>query len=267
MPHDPNKPFLRLNDPAPAPRRRGGGGGSQKRSFSRTDQIAAHGPVFRNLRNVLDADNPALALHADPNALAPERLLVLEVTGSIQNFAGAVARIAGLEFSGEEELASDEFDKDPEFYMLVPQLAALREIVSLWEGWEKTGTVPHGYSPWSDLFLHLKAIRPWGPGDRVSPQNRAYFEAVVDGAPDDFPIRIEIELVFRQAPAARATIEQTVTAAIAAAGGAVIHRVEAGQPHIADDHQPPCGAWGRNRQTNPEKLPAPYPPASRSSAG
>ncbi len=226
MPHDPNKPFLRLNDPQIAPRRRGGGGGGQKRSFSRADQIAAHGPVFRNLRNVLDADNPALALHADANALAPERLLVLEVTGSIQNFSGAVARIGGLEFAGEEELAADEFDDNPEFYMLVPQLAALREIVSLWERWEETGTVPYGYTPWRELFVHLKAIRPWGPGDRVSPRNRAYFEAKVDGAPDHFPVRVEIELVFRQAQAARVTVEQTVIAAIVASGGAVIHRAE-----------------------------------------
>ncbi|KQP82968.1 hypothetical protein ASF57_12675 [Methylobacterium sp. Leaf117] len=180
--------------------------------------------MFHNLRNVLNADNPALALHGDPKALAPERMLVLEVTDSIQNFAGAVARIAGLEFAGEEELAADEFDKNPEFYLLVPQLAALREIVSLWEGWEKAGTVPHGYGPWRDLFLHLKAIRPWGPGDRVSPQNRAYFKAVVDGAPDEFLVRVEIELLFRQSAAVRAAIERTITAAIAAAGGAVIHR-------------------------------------------
>lgn len=224
MPHDPNKPFLRLNDPHSTPRRRGGGGGAKKRSFSRTEQIAAHGPVFRNLRNVLDAENPALALHADPNALAPERLLVLEVTGAIQNFAGAVARIAGLEFAGEEGLVADELDKQPEFYMLVPQLAALREIVSLWEKWEKTGNLPRGYAPWRDLFLHLKAIRPWGPGDRVSPRNRAYFEAAVDGAPDDFRVRVEIELVFRRAAAARAATEQKITAAVIAAGGVVIHR-------------------------------------------
>lgn len=226
MPHDPSKPLLRLNNPSPALRRSGGGGGGNKRSFGRADQIATHGPVFRHLRDVLDAENPALALHADPNALAPERLLVLEVTGSIQNFANAVGRIAGLEFVGEEELVADEFDKDPEFYMLVPQLAALREIVSLWEGWEKSGTVPYGYGPWRDLFLHLRAIRPWGPGDRVSSQNRAYFEAMVDGAPDDFPVRIEIELVFRQAAAARQAIETTITAAITAVGGAVVHRAE-----------------------------------------
>lgn len=223
MPHDPSKPFLRLNDPKATPRRGGGGGGGQKRSFSRTDQIAVHGPVFRNLRNVLDADNPALALHGDPNALAPERLLVLEVTGSIRDFADAVARIKGLEFAGEEELAADEFDTNPEFYMLVPQLAALGEIVSLWEGWEKTGTVPYRYGPWRALFLHLRAVRPWGPSDRVSPQNRAFFEAVVDGAPDDFLVRVEFELVFRQATSTRAAIEETITEAIVEVGGAVIH--------------------------------------------
>jgi hypothetical protein len=44
-----------------------------------------------------------LQLRADANSLAPERLLVFEVTGSVQNFANAVSRIAGLEFAGEEE--------------------------------------------------------------------------------------------------------------------------------------------------------------------
>lgn len=224
MPHDPNKPFLRLNNPEATARRKGGGGGAQKRSFNRTEQVAAHGPVFQNLRNVLDAENPTLALHADPNALAPERLLVLEVTGAIQRFAAAVAKIKGLEFVGEEELAADELDKDPEFYMLVPQLAALREIVSLWEKWKETGELPYGYAPWRDLFLHLKAIRPWGPGDRVSPRNREYFEAVVDGAPDDFLVRVEIELVFRQSATTRTEIEQIITAEIEATGGVVVHR-------------------------------------------
>lgn len=226
MPHDPTKPFLRLNNPAPSERRRGGGGGGTKRSFSRSDQIKAHGPVFRNLRNVLDAEKPALALHANPQALAPERLLVLEVTGSIQNFASAVARIDGLEFSGEEELTADELDKDPEIYLLVPQLAALREIVSLWEGWAETGQLPNGYAPWRDVFVHLRTIRAWGPSDRVSIDNRAYFEAVVDGAPDDFLVRVELELVFRQAAAARTQIEKTITEAVAEAGGALIHRSE-----------------------------------------
>lgn len=224
MPHDPDKPLLRLNNPNPVPRRRSGGGGGQARSFNRAAQIAAHGPVFQNLKNVLNAENPALALRADPNALAPERLLVLEVTGSIQNFANAVARVPGLEFAGEEELDADEFDPNPEFYMLVPQLAALHEILSLWEGWEKNGSVPYGYAPWQEVFSHLRAVRPWGPADRVSLGNREYFQAIIDGAPDNYPVRIEIELVFRTSPAKREAAGAEVAAAIAAAGGAIIDR-------------------------------------------
>jgi hypothetical protein len=226
MPHDPDKPLLRLNNPKPAPRRRGGGGGGQARSFDRARQIAAHGPVFQNLKNVLNAADPVLALRADPNALAPERLLVFEVTGSIQNFANAVARIPGLEFAGEEELDADEFDSNPEFYMLVPQLAALREILSLWEGWKKNGSVPYGYTPWREVFSHLRAVRPWGPSDRVSIGNREYFQAVTEGAPADFPMRVEIELVFRRSPAKRKAAEAEVVGAIEGTGGAIIDRAE-----------------------------------------
>ena len=64
--------------------------------------------------------DPTLHCNCGPiHSLAPERLLVFEVTGSVQNFANAVARIAGLEFAGEEELVADEFDENPEYYLLV----------------------------------------------------------------------------------------------------------------------------------------------------
>jgi hypothetical protein len=66
--------------------------------------VQSHGPVFQQLQNVLNRQGAALQLRADPNSLAPERLLVFEVTGSVQNFAKAVGRIPGLEFAGEEEL-------------------------------------------------------------------------------------------------------------------------------------------------------------------
>src|SRR5271169_5528601 len=162
MPHDPDKPLLRLNQPRDVPKRRSGGGGAAVRQFERAAQSRAHGPIFRNLRNVLNALNPALQLRADPNSLAPERLLVFEVTGSVQNFATAVSRIPGLEFAGEEELVADGFDESPEFYLLVPQLDALREIVSLWQTWQRTGEMPRNYTPWRDLFAQLRNVRPWG---------------------------------------------------------------------------------------------------------
>lgn len=224
MPHNPDKPFLRLNEPNNTPRRRSSGGGAGPRFFARAAQVANHGPLFHQLGQVLKKENPALELRANATSLAPERLLVFEVTGSVANFSKAVSRIDGLEFAGEEELERDEHDPSPEFYLLVPQLGALKEIVRLWELWEKTGSVPRNYTPWRDLFLQLRKVRPWGPADRVSPENRALFEAHVDGAPADFLVRVEIELVFRPAEAARAAAEEVVGAAVVASGGQVIHR-------------------------------------------
>jgi hypothetical protein len=165
-----------------------------------------------------------MQLRADANSLAPERLLVFEVTGSVQNFVNAVSRIPGLEFAGEEELAPDEFDENPEFYLLVPQLDALRQIVSLWQEWRRTGTAPRNFTPWRDLFAQLRSVRPWGPADRVSPLNRDYFRHSVDGAPDSELVRIEIELVFRTSADAAQAAETSVTDHIRRNGGAIIAR-------------------------------------------
>jgi hypothetical protein len=154
--------------------------------------------------------------------LAPERLLVFEVTGSVQNFVNAVSRIEGLEFAGEEELIADEFDQNPEFYLLVPQIDALGQIVSLWQRWQRTGTLSRNYTPWRDLFTQLRSVRPWGPADRVSEWNRDYFRDIVDGAPDNQLVRIEIELVFRASEESSHAAEVEVRNHITGQGGAVI---------------------------------------------
>ena len=201
-----------------------GAGRAQARQINRDTQLQAHGPIFRRLRNILDRQDAVLQLRTDPNSLAPERLLVFEVTGSVQNFVNAISRIAGLEFAGEEELEADDLDKNPEFYLLVPQLSALREIVSLWEQWERTGNVPRNYTPWRDLFLQLRGVRPWGPADRVSPRNRDYFRSIIDGAPDAEQIRIEIELVFRQTLAASQSAENDAAERIIGSAGLIVSR-------------------------------------------
>lgn len=83
---------------------------------------------------MLQRDPAGLALRADPAALAPERLLVFEVKGSIAAFARAINNVPGLELIDEEELPDDE-DKAPVAYLLVPDLRALRQIESLWRTW------------------------------------------------------------------------------------------------------------------------------------
>lgn len=207
------------------------GAGRRPRQFDRQQQGNTHGPIFQRLRDILDRPNPALQLRADPASLAPERLLVLEVTGTVVNFANAVLQIPGLEFAGEEELQPDDFDVSPEFYLLIPQLAALEQIVSLWERWRRDGALPRGYTPWRDLFLQLRAVRPWGPVDRVSPANRQYFLHIIEDEPDDFLIRIEIELAFRPGvPTATEAVED-ITRRVVGIGGRVIN--EARRPEFA----------------------------------
>lgn len=156
-------------------------------------------------------------MRADPDALAPERLLVFELTGGVLQFSRAVQLVPGLEFLGAEDLDEDDLDTNPAVYLMVPNEGALRNIVTLWRGWQRDGTVPPGYSAWKTLLTQLRDIRPWGPQDRITREDREVLaEAAQDGAAT---IRVEIELVFRQNGE---PIEQSARTAIAANGGAVV---------------------------------------------
>jgi len=107
-----------------------------------------------------------MLLRSDPLALAPERLLVFEVKGSISSFVKAVNRVPGLELVDEEDLPSDE-DKQPVAYLLVPDMQALREIESLWRRWTEGEELGRGFAGWRDVFSCLRDLRVWGPNDRV----------------------------------------------------------------------------------------------------
>jgi hypothetical protein len=170
-----------------------------------------------HLAEQLEADVPALQLRADPNALAPERLLVFELTGGVMKFQEAARRVPGLEFLGAEDLEEDEFDKNPVLYLMVPSEGALRNLVTLWRGWQQTGSVPYGFGPWKTLLSQLRDIRPWGPQDRIAP---ADFEVLAVEAEAGRPtVRVEVELVFRRDGA---PVEQQARYAIGSLEGTVI---------------------------------------------
>ncbi len=160
--------------------------------------------------------------------LAPERLLVFEVRGSINPFANAVRNVAGLELIDEEELEGDEGDKQPYAYLLVPDMVALRNLESLWRRWQ-TGQLVRGETLWAAVFDLLRDLRPWGPLDRVNASDASFLEAAVDGLDDAALVRLEVELVFRERDAIAAEQEANVRAAIVGRGGLVIS-----QARIAD---------------------------------
>lgn len=173
---------------------------------------------------MLARDPAGLELRHDPTALAPERLLVFEVRGSIQNFATATRKVPGLELIDEEELLPSEHDKQPVAYLLVPDAKALGQILRLWAIWLRNGELSTGFAPWRDVFACLRELRPWGPSDRVQGADRQILTEQVAGRADDDLIVLEIELVFRVAERVGASSEAELTQAIRAHGGSIVSR-------------------------------------------
>lgn len=222
MPSDPNKPLLRLPVPADQPRAIGRAMMTPRPDpFPRNRQTDAFGPAFSRLAAVLARGDNALELRADSAGLAPERLLVFEVRDSIAAFANAVQNVAGLELVDEEELEGDGEDKHPFAYLLVPDMVALRNLLSLWQRW-LAGQLVRGETPWANVFELLKDLRPWGPLDRVHASDATFLADIVEGLDDAELVRLEVELVYRVQDRVANEQEANVRAAINARGGRIV---------------------------------------------
>lgn len=224
MASDPTKPLLRLAPQAQVDRPVG-----RQRNIPRPDAFPQDrqrdllAPKFDRLAQVLARDPAGLELRRDPTALAPERILVFEVRGSLSAFAAAVARIPGLELVDEEELPQDGTDEAPIAYLLMPDMRALRELESLWRRW-LAGQIRRGETIWRDVFSLLRDLRTWGPQDRMQPTDISALEQDIDGLGDDDLIKLEIELVFRANDRHADDAEQGVRAFVEARGGRIVSR-------------------------------------------
>lgn len=224
MPSDPTKPLLRLPVPADQPRALGRPMMTPRPdAFARDRQTVAFGPTFSRLADILARGADALELRADAAGLAPERLLVFEVRGSIAAFANAVQNVSGLELVDEEELEGDEEDKQPFAYLLVPDMVALRNLLGLWQRWQ-SGRLIRGETPWANVFELLRDLRPWGPLDRVHASDATFLASLIDGLDDDELVRLEVELVYRAQDRIAEEQENNVRAAITARAGRIVSR-------------------------------------------
>jgi Subtilase family len=182
-----------------------------------------------------------MALRDDPASIAPERAIVFEVAGSIADFYKAVQKIEGLEFLADEEA---EFEPDEDFgiidtrkgrkgelrtdkpvggrlYLAMPDVAALRQLLSLWNRWENDQPLDYGFGAWAQIFGHLRILRPWGPEDRVPEDTVIYWREELERAPDE-AVRTEIELWFHDVPEKRGGAFARLEAIVAEAGGRII---------------------------------------------
>lgn len=160
-----------------------------------------------------------LELRADAGGLAPERLLVFELTSDVQDFARAASRVAGLEFIDVEDFEGDELDKTPTLYLLIPDSTALQQMVGLWNRYQAGQKFPAGFAPWRNLFAQLRDLRPWGPQDRMSTEDA---EILAHEHVDEHGlVRIELELVFRVNGEA---VEGETTTVVHQCGGQIVSR-------------------------------------------
>ncbi len=206
-------PLLPIPEPQISDRPKISGGPNNLKKPGRHRQEQRLGPIFQRLQNVFDEDRDPLTLREDPSAIAPERALVFEVAGSIDGFARAVKKIPSLEYLGEEEMSyepdedfayyetrkgrreqwRDDKPVDGRLYLAMPDIKALRQLLSLWNKYQSGQQPERGFKPWFDVFEQLHNLRPWGPLDRIPDDTVTYIKQELK-AHSDSPIRLEVEL-------------------------------------------------------------------------
>ena len=226
----PGKPF----PPPPGPRHP-----------TRARQAERLGPIFERLAAVVSEDRDSVELRDDPGSLAPERVIVFEVAGSIGDFAAACRKVPGLEYFAERET---EFEADDDFwvvdtrkgrkgrrrddkalggrlYAAMPDVRALRDLLSLWRRHQKGSEAEHGFKRWFDLdlFEQLRDLRPWGPEDRISDDAREDFLFDLESDPES-TVALEVELWYRDNEPRRERARQDLADVVTQAGGSVVHQ-------------------------------------------
>jgi hypothetical protein len=183
-----------------------------------------------------------MELRDDPSSLAPDRVIVFEIAGTVDDFVKAVAKVPGLEFmaeieteqppdelfavkdsrKGREGLDRDDKDVPGRFYLAMPTTGAFNELLSLWQRWSRGERLGHGYTPFERVFEQLRVLRPWGAADRILDETIAFWQEELARAPDR-PVRTEVELWFLPNEAGQRNASERLAAHIAEAGGRVVH--------------------------------------------
>ena len=198
-----DRPLLRLPNPRPTRRLTGAPAKVPRpQGADRRHQAQRFGHEFARIEVALAGEDPTLELRRDPFGIAPERALVFVTAVPIGDFTRA-ARLVGLEVLSEVEL-EDDYDlpadliadqprmASPTLYATMPTQDAFNRLLRQWRRYQAGNDPEHGYAPWWRLFSLLAELRPWGPEDRLSADNRTELENRLP-FDDDAQVRLELE--------------------------------------------------------------------------
>jgi hypothetical protein len=174
----PERPLLLLPESVPVERAKKKGGGSGPAPLSPARQQERLGPRLAELEAAFETRR--LIVQTTASGLVPEDVLVLETAGTVENFFSAAARIEGLEFLAEydeEDIPPDDdffVEKKGEregyrgrIYLMFSNQNAFRQLLNLWNIWQREERFGHGLAKWRDVFTLLRDIRGWSVRDRL----------------------------------------------------------------------------------------------------
>lgn len=204
----PDRPLIVLPSPVPASRGRLPGGGGSPHLPSRSRQGQRLGPKFETLRTYFE--QRTIELRVSAAGQIPEEVIVFETVGSVANFLYAARLVPGLDFLAEwdvEDIAPDDdfFNEERadshltgRVFLVMTNQQALQQLLSLWQGFQSGRSAARGFSPFFDLFQHLRDVRRWSPEDRLLETGVIEYWKDASESGDDTIIPFEVELWFRQ---------------------------------------------------------------------
>ncbi len=197
-------------------------------------QAARLAPQVTRLRD--DFQRYSASIQQTVDGLEPETVLVIEIAGSVKDFKLAVDSTAGLEWLGEWDA---EGDADEDFYEVnkrgerreVPvsgrlfvsmvNEAGMRELLGLWETWQRGQDLPRLRTKWRDVFNQTRVIRRWGIQETLDETGMLErWRELVDPLVDEATVPCQIELFYRQRPERRRGNEDVVRQLVTDFGGA-----------------------------------------------
>jgi hypothetical protein len=103
----------------------------------------------------------------------------------------------------------------------MPTLDGLKRLLALWRRYVKGEPKPTDAKDWWALFGYLADLRTWSAQDRVDPTIREYVDRSIERFPDR-PVKIELDLWFREDPVLRESAQAYVQALVDTVGGQLL---------------------------------------------
>ena len=231
----PEHPPLPLGSPRIGERDTGGrrkfprlGGPGAERQGERLE------PSFTRLSEAFEQER--LVLAEDPGALEPERVIVLEVGGELDDFARAVREIDGLEFLADQVEGMIEPSEDfavtvgdrvkpvrRQLFLVAGDQKAWKQTLSLWERFRRGEEMPHRLTKFRDVFERLHVLREWEDRDRLERTGvLEVWERELEGVADEVLVTFEAEFWFRKQAQSRKAAEKRLRRDLKAAGGELL---------------------------------------------